>query len=117
MGGPRRVFRVRELLRELGSDIHHGTSEDADTIIVRVELEDAVTGRAIELARARIRNVSGTGERGTYEATILRGRSSEELDRCIQERTGTVTDHPGLTLHVWHLVAKALAGMGYGNEH
>lgn len=83
-------------------------------IIVRVELKSAITGKTTELARAHICNIGGTDQRGDYEATTLRGRSTAQLDQRIAQRKGKVLGHARLQLHVWHLVAKALAGMGYG---
>lgn len=44
----------------------------------------------------------------------LRGRASADLDRGTVQRKGRVLGHPRLSQHVWHLVAKALSGMGYG---
>lgn len=85
-------------------------------IIVRVELKSAITGITTELARMHINNIGGTNTQRDYETVTLRGRSSQALDRRIPQRTGKVLGHASLALHVWHLVAKALAGMGYGVE-
>ncbi len=84
-------------------------------IIVRVELHSAITGRVTELARARICN-SGTGTltQGDYEFATLRGRDSVALDRGQVQRSGRVKAWPRQSLHVWYLVAEALAQMGYG---
>jgi hypothetical protein len=87
-------------------------------IVVRVELHSAINGRVTELARAIIANVGGTDERGDYAAMTLRGRTAAALDKALQAKAITrmaqITGHPRKALHVWHLVAKALAGMGYG---
>lgn len=83
-------------------------------IIVRVYLHSAVTGQVTELARAHIANIGGTDSCRDYEAFTLRGRDSRALDRRQVQRRGKVIGHASLALHVWHLVAKALASMGYG---
>ena len=83
-------------------------------IIVRVELHSAITGKVTELARAHICHVGGTNEIRDYDVRTLRGRSARDLDQHVVQRKGKVMGHPSLRLHVWHLVAKALAGMGYG---
>lgn len=83
-------------------------------IVVKVELWSAVTGKITEIARAEICNEGGTAQVGDYSARTLRGRSEADLARRQVQRTGKVLGHARLRLHVWHLVAKALAGMGYG---
>lgn len=83
-------------------------------IIVRVELHSAVTGTVTELARAHIFNIGGTTTLGDYGVRTLRGRSTAALDRGDVQRKGKVENHQRLKLHVWHLVAKALAAVGYG---
>lgn len=83
-------------------------------IIVRVELHSAITGQVTELARAHISNIGGTETIRDYETCTLRGRDTAALDRRQVQRTGKVIGHASLALHVWHLVAKALTGMGYG---
>ena len=83
-------------------------------IVVRVELHSAITGRVTELARAHIANAGGTDTLGDYDITILHGRSTAALDRGTVQRRGKVVGHARQALHVWHLVAKALTGMGYG---
>lgn len=92
-------------------------------IIVRVELWSAVNGQKTELARMVIDNIGGTVQRGDYRARTLRGRSSETLDRALLQadgagitRKGYVNGHHRLREHVWNLVAKALSGMGYGQQ-
>lgn len=82
-------------------------------IIVSVLLLSARTGKATELARAHICNSGGTGTVRDYEVTTMRGRSTEALGRGIVQRRGKVTGHRSLELHVWHLVGKALAAVGY----
>ena len=83
-------------------------------IIVRVELHSARTGEVTELARMHISNIGGTNTLRDYACETLRGRSRAALDRREVQRHGKVLGHQSLALHVWNLVAKALAGMGYG---
>ena len=85
-------------------------------IIVRVELHSAVTVRVTELARAHIANIGGTNTRGDYRVATLRGRDKEALDRCVVQRNGEVRNYPRLSIHVWHLVARALIAMGYAGK-
>ena len=53
-----------------------------------------------------------------YRARTYRGRSYAALHRAMvsgaAQREGRVLGHARLREHVWNLVAKALAGMGYG---
>lgn len=83
-------------------------------IIVRVELKSAITGQVAELARAHICNIGGTDGLGDYEVMTLRGRNTQLLDQRITQRKGNVRGHPRKAQHIWNLVAKALAAMGYG---
>lgn len=83
-------------------------------IVVRFELHSAIDGEVSELARMNICNIGGTKHHGDYQVETLRGRSTEQLNRQIIQRQATVTGHPRLSKHVWHLVAKALIAMGYG---
>jgi hypothetical protein len=90
-------------------------------IIIRVELWSAITGQVTELARMGIDNISGGGSVRDYRCRTWRGRSAEALTRAMLRndaksvtREGTVEKHRSLDLHVWHLVAKALSAMGYG---
>ena len=89
-------------------------------IIVKVELHSAITGQKNELARMMIDNIGGDLKRGNYRARTYRGRSAEGLDKSMTAgaitRETRVLGHRRLALHVWHLVAKALTGMGYGEE-
>lgn len=85
-------------------------------IVVRVELHSAITGKVTEIARAHIFHLTGTRTLADYGARTLRGRDTAALDRGQVQRRGKVENHPRLALHVWHLVAKALAAMGYGND-
>jgi hypothetical protein len=88
-------------------------------IVVKVELWSAITGEKKELARMVIDNIGGTNQIGNYRARTLIGRSSDALDAALHNmpkkvaREGRVTGHLRLRLHVWNLVGKALAGMGY----
>lgn len=87
-------------------------------IVVRVELWSAVDGQRTELARAMIDNVGGTRRVGDYACRTYRGRNEHDLDKAMAAETTTrsskVDGHRRLDLHVWHLVAKSLAAMGYG---
>ncbi|MCP2016871.1 hypothetical protein [Qipengyuania citrea] len=87
-------------------------------IVVKVELHSAITGDQTELARMMIDNIGGDMKVGDYRARTYRGRSAATLERAMRSgsttREGTVLGHRRLALHVWHLVAKALTGMGYG---
>lgn len=82
-------------------------------IVVKVELHSAVTGKVTELARMIIANVGGTSTRGDYRCVSFTGRSKEALDKQVPNRTGSVKNYPRLSLHVWHLVSRALTSMGY----
>ena len=84
-------------------------------IVVRVELHSAVNGRVTEIARIVIAN-DGTGSNtvGNYRGLAYRGRCARQLDRRVVTRTGIVRDYPRLRIHVWNLVARMLASMGYG---
>jgi hypothetical protein len=83
-------------------------------IVVKVELHSAITGIVIEIARAHICHAGETGKLRDYFVRTLRGRSAAALDRGDVQRRGKVEKHPSEAVHVWHLVAKALAAMGYG---
>lgn len=85
-------------------------------IVVRVELKSAITGLTTELARMHICNVGGTQTKGDYECTTLFGRSKDELDKGRKQRNGRVVNYPRLSVHVWHLVARALMSMGYAGK-
>lgn len=83
-------------------------------IIVRVELHSAVTQQVTELARMMIANKgSGTLTHGDYSAVVYRGRSKQALDRQVEQKRGEIDHFPRQSLHVWNLVARALARMGY----
>lgn len=89
-------------------------------LIVKVELWSAVDGSREEIARMVIDNIGGTQTRANYRARTLIGRSKEALSRALStipmkvQREGQVIGHARLKEHVWNLVAKALANMGYG---
>lgn len=98
-------------------------------IVVRFELWSAITGKRTELARMMIanRDVSEDGKKADYECFTYRGRSEKALHQSMTDhlargyksgitRKGKVLAHPRLAEHVWNLVAKALAGMGYGSK-
>jgi hypothetical protein len=86
-------------------------------IVVRVELWSAVSGERTELARMRISNdgraTVADPNLGTYRGETLRGRSATALDRGEVTRNGRVERFPRAKLHVWFLVARMLASMGY----
>jgi hypothetical protein len=63
-----------------------------------------------------IANVGGTATKGDYHCETLRGRSKSDLDRRVQQRVGNVMNYPRLSIHVWHLVARALVSMGYAGK-
>lgn len=85
-------------------------------IVVRVELWSAVTGEKTELARMEIANKGDhpVHSKGNYSVRTLRGRSTKDLDARTTQRAAEVKDWPRLALHIWNLVAAALAEMGYG---
>lgn len=85
-------------------------------IVVKVELWSTDYGTKTELARMDIANKGDhpVHSRGNYTVRTFRGRSSEALDRGLPHRRGEVSNWPRLSLHVWDLVAAALAEMGYG---
>jgi hypothetical protein len=83
-------------------------------IIVRVELHSAITGKTTELARMHLCNAGGSDTVRDYDVRTLRGRSTRALDAGLVQRKGKVLGHPSLAVHVWNLVARALAAMGYG---
>ncbi|WP_337846890.1 hypothetical protein [Sphingomonas sp.] len=85
-------------------------------IVVRVELHSAIDGQVTEIARMAIDNIGGTATRGDYRIRTLRGRSTASLARFKVQREGRVHGHARLALHVWCLVAKALAAVGYSKE-
>jgi hypothetical protein len=82
-------------------------------IIVRVELHSVITGQVTEIARMGIANTGGNRARGHYFAETYRGRSAKQLAKRERVRAGSVRDYPRLSIHVWHLVARALIAMGY----
>lgn len=85
-------------------------------IVVRVELHSARDGSTRELARLHVANIGGTEQLGDYDVAVLRGCSTAQLDRLQVQRRGRVERHPRLKLHVWHLIARALAAAGYGDR-
>jgi len=83
-------------------------------IVVRVELWSAITGEKTELARMHIANTgAGTASRGFYFGQTFRGRSAAALSKQIEAKQGHVENYPRQQLHVWNLVARMLASMGY----
>ena len=87
----------------------------AQVIVVRVELWSAVTGKQTELARMHICN-DGTNANvrlGNYTGETFRGRSTEQLNRRTVSKAGHLVNFPRHQLHIWNLVARMLANMGY----
>jgi hypothetical protein len=82
-------------------------------IVIRVELHSAVTRKVTEIARMHITNIGGSRQVGHYSARTYRGRSSEQLSRGEVQRQDSIRNYPRLSLHVWHLVARALVAMKY----
>lgn len=86
-------------------------------IVVRVELWSEVDNSRRELARMRISNDGETSaanpDRGSYAGQTLKGRSTQALDQDEVARRGRVPNFPRKNTHVWALVARMLADMGY----
>jgi len=84
-------------------------------IRISVQLVSAVSDeRSKEIARMHIFNdATGTPTQGIYNGHTVRGRGKKMLDRGDTTRTFTGLRHARLSLHIWHLVAKALKEMGY----
>ena len=85
-------------------------------IVVRIELHSAVTRKVTEIGRMTIANIGGTDERGDYRVATNLGRSAAQLDRNQVTRCSEVHNYPRQTIHVWHLVARALIAMGYAGK-
>lgn len=86
-------------------------------IVIKVELWSAVTGVKTELARMEIANdKTGTLKRRNYITRTLKGRSAEQLRKRTTQREGTVKNWPSQSVHIWNLVATALAALGYGDK-
>lgn len=83
-------------------------------IVVRVELWSAITGKKTELARMHICN-DGTsaGRLRSYDGESFIGRSAADLERRRVSKRGQVKNWPASDYHVWNLVARMLAAMGY----
>lgn len=84
-------------------------------IIVRVELHSARTHEITELARMRICNESGDGNKRDYSVLTYFGRGKAQLDQKRPAHVGDVKGHRAEAEHVWNLVAKALKVCGYGS--
>ena len=85
-------------------------------LVIRVELHSAITRKVTEIARMNICNIGGTSTRGDYHGETFRGRDRKTLDCGTVSRAAEVFNHPRLAQHVWNLVAKMLAAMGYGEK-
>lgn len=84
-------------------------------IRVTVELLSAKTGETTELALMHISNDgTGTSLRGNYDGVTFRGRSHMALSKHVPAQSGHIENFPRQQQHVWHLVARMLATMGYG---
>ena len=53
------------------------------------------------------------GRRRNYTGESFVGRSTDALDRLTVSKRGAVNDWPSEAFHVWNLVARMLASMGY----
>lgn len=93
-------------------------------LVIKVELHSAINGRTTELARMVIDNIGGTTQKGDYRVRTMRGRDVLHLEQSMWDvlrgkakptRESKVLGHPRLREHVWHLVAKALTSMKYGD--
>lgn len=87
-------------------------------IVVRVELwPGGMSSNKRELARMHIANGCKTTiqnpNRGDYSGHTFVGRDSAALDRGQVSKEGQVLNYPRKQLHVWNLVARMLASMGY----
>jgi hypothetical protein len=82
-------------------------------IVVRVELHSARTHTVTELARMKICNIGGDHDHRDYSVETLKGRSRAALDKDHVNRHGEIKNHPSPTIHVWYLIAKALAAVNY----
>lgn len=83
-------------------------------IVIRVELWSHKTGEKTELARMHITNTGdGTHNLHNYVGQTFRGRSVKALSRLHVARTTQMIDWPRDRYHVWSLVTKMLARMGY----
>src|SRR5258705_11699421 len=82
-------------------------------MIIRVELDSAITGQITEIERARIANIGRSETLGNYATETLRGPCAEDLNKGIVQRSSFIEKHPRKAQHVWHLIAKALKA---GNE-
>lgn len=85
-------------------------------VVVRVEMNSAVTGAVREIARMTIANVTSDdihvkskGQVGDYRARILRAPKFERTTR-----DSAVTNYRRLARPVWDLVCLALKNAGYG---
>lgn len=88
-------------------------------LVIRVELHSAVTGKISEIARMLVYNDgTGTAQVGSYKGKTVKGTTEGPMTPAViyqrkAMREGTVGNYRRLNLHVWHLVARMLAAMGY----
>ena len=84
-------------------------------IVVSVSLHSAVSGETVELARMELANDgTGTSARGSYDGKVLIGRCRAALNMGRVLHMGRVENYPRQQMHVWNLVARMLANIGYG---
>lgn len=84
-------------------------------IVVKIELESAITGRTTEIGRMYVTNqgTSSDPRVGNYTVAVCR-RGTEDLPRPIEPdgpaptRSGEVIGHRRLDHNVWRLIAKAV---------
>jgi hypothetical protein len=90
-------------------------------LVIRIELHSHRTGKTSEIARMIIAN-DGSGEngRGNYWGHAAKGivHGDHMIPAAImhasrQLRQGKVRDYPRKSKHVWNLLARMLAAMGY----
>lgn len=89
-------------------------SKGKEMLVVRVELWSSRTRQKTEIARMHICNTGeGNDDVADYYGETFKGRSTEALDKKTVVRTGEISNWPKQRNHVWKLVAKMLATMGY----
>lgn len=88
-------------------------------LVIRVELHSAITGKITEIARMILYNDgTGSAERGSYKGKAVKGNTDGPMAPAVIHqrkalREGVVLDYARQRLHVWHLVSRMLASMGY----
>ena len=79
-------------------------------LVVKVELHSAITKKVTPIAQMIIANVGGTKTRGDYTVKVAHQKDIDDFQKVWTEpqRTGSVTNYPRLSYHVWRLVLRAL---------